>query len=122
MTAAGKKCAEKSIVSNSWGLKCYLDLGYTPGCAQIWQYDSAKTTSACTAVCFKNLNSPNNGPAPECKINDCLQCDEDKAGPLFKAFAGRTRRRSGLMSAIIRGCDDIAQITQSVCNLGATII
>lgn len=55
----------------------------------------------CGATCLKDLKKPYNIP-PSCKLNDCLQCDEDHAGPVFKRFAARTRRRSGLISAIQR--------------------
>ena len=36
------------------------------------------------------------------KLNKCLQCDEDKSGPIFKWYAGRTRRNSGIHSEIDR--------------------
>ena len=39
---------------------------------------------------------------PDGSLNDCLQCDEDKSGPNFKFFSGRTRRNSGIPSAIQR--------------------
>ena len=64
------------------------------------------------------LRAPNNGPPPACALNDCLQCDEDEAGPVFKAVAGRTRRRSGLESAIARPCSTVAQIVHEVCPSG----
>jgi hypothetical protein len=35
-------------------------------------------------------------------LNECLQCDEDRSGPVFKAVAGRTRRNSGIRSSIER--------------------
>ena len=35
-------------------------------------------------------------------LNDCLQCDESVNGSTFKKFAGRTRRNSGIKSAIKR--------------------
>ena len=57
-----------------------------------------------------DLTAANNGPAPECELNECLQCDEDNAGPIFTAFGGRTRRRSGLKSEIVRPCDSIYRI------------
>lgn len=25
------------------------------------------------------MDNPNNGPAPECALNDCLLCDEEKS-------------------------------------------
>ena len=38
----------------------------------------------------------------EFRLNACLQCDECKSGPKFKKIAGRTRRNSGIRSAIER--------------------
>jgi len=32
---------------------------------------------------------------PDGSLNDCLQCDEDKSGPNFKWFSGRTRYNFG---------------------------
>ncbi len=54
----------------------------------------------CGKICATELSDPNNGPAPACTLNDCLQCDEDLAGPLFSSIGGRTRRRSGLLSEV----------------------
>ena len=45
-----------------------------------------------------------------CSLNKCLQCDEDKSGPVFKSVAGRARRNSGLTSAINRNVDVFAYI------------
>mmetsp|Transcript_37573 Transcript_37573/g.77148 ORF Transcript_37573/g.77148 Transcript_37573/m.77148 type:complete len:349 (-) Transcript_37573:80-1126(-) len=36
------------------------------------------------------------------RINACLQADECRSGPVFKLYAGRTRRASGLISSIPR--------------------
>ena len=43
---------------------------------------------------------------PDGSLNDCLQCDEDMSGPNFKFFSGRTRRNSGIPSAIARPPDE----------------
>jgi len=40
-----------------------------------------------------------NGPL---RLNACLQCDECRSGPIFQKVAGRTRRASGIVSAIGR--------------------
>uniref|UniRef100_A0A7S4B0U0 Uncharacterized protein n=1 Tax=Chrysotila carterae TaxID=13221 RepID=A0A7S4B0U0_CHRCT len=40
-----------------------------------------------------------NGPG---RLNPCLQCDECRSGPIFQKVAGRTRRNSGIASAISR--------------------
>lgn len=78
-------------------------------CAMAWIYDGYKTRDACLRLCVRSrlLKEPNNGPPPLCELNDCLQCDEDEAGPIFKKFAARTRRRSGLLSKIARPCEQI---------------
>ncbi|GMH52229.1 hypothetical protein TrRE_jg6540 [Triparma retinervis] len=115
MTSAGKKCAAKGIINEHWGRKCYEDLGFTTPCATIWNYDGVYDGKECAWTCIKNLSADNNGPPPLCELNDCLQCDEDKAGPVFKDFAGRTRRRSGLPSAIARSCSEFPQIIHESC-------
>jgi len=43
-------------------------------------------------------------------LNECLQCDEDRSGPVFKATAGRTRRNSGIRSSIARPDDQVSQV------------
>ena len=49
----------------------------------------------------------NAGPPPECRIADCLLCDEQMSGPIFQEVAARSRRRSGLLSKIARPCNVI---------------
>ena len=115
MTKAGKKCGVEALLSLDLGLKCFRGLGMTAQCARIWAYDAMSDASGCAAICVKDIAQPYNIP-PSCKLNDCLQCDEDGAGPLFKRFAGRTRRRSGLISAIQRPCSSVANLTQPVCG------
>jgi len=75
----------------------------------MWMYNVFETRDKCFDTCleFTANGDPNNGPAPLCLMADCLQCDEDFSGPFFKAYAGRTRRRSGLLSKIARPCDSI---------------
>ena len=75
----------------------------------MWMYNVFQTRDKCFDTCidFTFAGDPNNSPAPECIIADCLQCDEDYSGPYFKTYAGRTRRRSGLLSKIARPCDAI---------------
>ena len=62
-------------------------------------------------------NNGNNGPPPTCQLNDCLQCDEDKSGKIFQQYGGRTRRRSGLLSAIVRPCNSLIAATDRVYDL-----
>ncbi|EFA82131.1 hypothetical protein PPL_05036 [Heterostelium album PN500] len=67
----------------------------------------------CLDICLKDWieKVPNNIPVNSTTLNPCLQCDEDKSGPIFKAVAARTRRDSGLRSAINRPPDSIYNIT-----------
>jgi len=107
-TTAGKKCATEGLLSEAAGQQCYEALGLTAECARIWNYDGIYDGQTCMASCISHLADSNNGPAPACALNPCLQCDEDRAGPIFSSFGGRTRRRSGLLSEIVRPCDTIA--------------
>lgn len=92
-----------------------MQIGLTKECAKIWNYDGIYDGQVCGKVCATELKDPNNGPPPACTLNDCLQCDEDNAGPNFTSFAGRTRRRSGLLSEIVRPCNSIAHIDHDPC-------
>lgn len=91
--------------------KCLYNLGFTSPCVSIWEYNIYNTRKQCFGVCIKAwiTGQPNN--KPDGSLNDCLQCDEDKSGPVFKYFAGRTRRNSGITSAIHRPPDQIYNMT-----------
>lgn len=58
---------------------------------------------------------PGNGPAPECALNDCITCNDEASAPTFERFAGRTRRRSGLLSTAARPCSSLPFIVQHPC-------
>ncbi len=116
-TTSGKVCASIGLFDEQAGLACYMDIGLTMECAKIWNYDGIYDGQACGKICTKELKYPNNGPPPACALNDCLECDEENAGPIFSSVGGRTRRRSGLRSEIIRDCSSIAHIDHVPCNL-----
>ena len=102
LTAPVRKCAFKAVFLESWARKCIKSIGFTDACVDIWLYNSVNTRRECFWVCMKAwvTGQPNNNP--DGSLNDCLQCDEDKSGPVFKYFSGRTRRNSGIDSAINR--------------------
>lgn len=109
LAEVGIRCGFRSILDFTDGVSCYIDEGFTEGCATIWIYNSLKTSVACPTCPGHAINmEPNNGDAPTCELAECLQCDEEESGPLFKKFAGRTRRGSGLLSAIVRPCNSIS--------------
>ena len=111
MTSPVRKCgALEAVLGWSEGLKCLADLGLTPACAETWLYNAQNTREGCELVCLRAWAFGWPANKPDGSLNDCLQCDEDKSGPVFKAVAGRTRRRSGLLSAITRPPSQIAHV------------
>jgi hypothetical protein len=86
-------------------LQCLRDLGFTEACAQIWYYNTVHTRAQCLTPCLVTINDPYN--QPDGSLNACLLCDEVQSGPVFKAIAGRTRRNTGVPSAICRPCSEV---------------
>ncbi len=89
-------------------LACLRDLGFSEPCAQIWGYNTTHTRTVCLQVCLDLLDAPYH--EEDGSLNACLQCDEDMSGPVFKAVAGRTRRNTGLASALCRPCDEVRRV------------
>lgn len=87
---------------------CLQKLGFSPPCATIWAYNTANTRKLCLGDCMALLKAPSH--REDGSLNACLACDEDKSGPVFKAVAGRTRRNSGLPSALCRPCAGVAKV------------
>jgi len=119
LTDVSTDCGFEGILNKENGIQCFVNLGFTPGCAAAWYYNTKKTASECFAVCAttSGLGLP---PvrARDCELSRCLACDEENAGPLFKLFAGRTRRNSGLLSHIARPCSAIVPLEhQNPCEL-----
>eukprot|EP00536_Pseudo-nitzschia_multiseries_P001868 jgi/Psemu1/235132/estExt_Genewise1.C_240087 len=56
-----------------------------------------------------------NGPAPECALSACLTCNDEVSAPTFERFAGRSRRRSGLLATAARPCGSIPKIEHDPC-------
>lgn len=114
LTAKGQECAIRGLPtfggSFAEGVACFQEVGYTEPCAEMWMYNVINTRNQCFDVCFDFTftgDGRNNGPPPECKIANCLLCDEQMSGPYFQTVAARSRRRSGLLSKIARSCDII---------------
>jgi len=118
LTTEGKFCSAKNTISIEGGAACYRNLGMTEGCAKVWADAEFNTFTECFTECFLQditQDQPNNGPFPECKLNNCLQCDADKSVEILAKVAGRTMRRSGLLSPIARNCDEFAFIEHQRC-------
>ncbi len=86
------------------------NVGFTPPCARAWAYNAMHDGDVCQAICLDSMLEDEPYNLPDGSLNACLQCDEDQSGAVFKATAGRTRRNSGLASAICRPCDTVWRI------------
>ena len=123
LTDAGIRCTVRATLNIKDGLRCYEELGFSPSCAAIWLYNTRHTRNVCFSRCAVHAASglPSNLPAPGCELANCIRCDEEKSGPLFQKFAGRTRRQSGLLSTIARPCSSIPSIVhKDPCPVGGT--
>lgn len=87
-------------------VECIEEIGFTRPCAQIWAYNTRNTRENCFLQCITDTSYHNEDGT----LSDCLQCDEDISGPVFKAVAGRTRRNTGLASSICRFCEEVKPV------------
>lgn len=102
-------CGVKHLASGfEMNVGCLEQLGFTPACARIWAYNTRFTRTKCLAICFTLLEAPYHNA--DGGLNACLDCDERESGPIFKAVAGRTRRNTGIPSAICRPCAEVNRI------------
>lgn len=102
LTDSTRRCGMEGIVSTEWQQECLRKIGFSEQCITIWAYNILNTRSKCFWVCMWSNVTKEPFNKPDGSLNDCLQCDEDKSGPNFKYFSGRTRRNSGIPSAIKR--------------------
>jgi hypothetical protein len=91
-------------------LGCIEALGFTHACARIWDFNVQNTKRECFGVCMRSWMSGEASTKPDGALNDCLQCDEDRSGPVFKTVAGRTRRNSGIRSSIPRPNEQVSHV------------
>ena len=102
LTDSTRTCGKEGVISSKWQHECLQKIGFSEQCITIWEYNILNTRDQCFWTCMWSdiRNEPFN--KPDGSLNDCLQCDEDKSGPNFKYFSGRTRRNSGIPSSIKR--------------------
>lgn len=104
-----KKCTLDSILmGDDYLMECLQKLGFDENCAKIWMYNGKNTKKECMTTCLPLQNAVYH--KSDGSLNDCIQCDEDKSGPVFQAVSGRTRRNSGLPTALCRPCNTISPI------------
>jgi len=113
LTVEARSCGFKMVWSRKNALNCMKKtIGFTDSCAQIWFDNAEHSKNECFTICMWAwiTKKPNNNP--DGTLNDCLQCDEDKSGTIFKYFSGRSRRNSGLISEIQRPGDTVYDLQQ----------
>lgn len=109
LTTPVRRCGIQNLNSSVDELiECIEYLGFTKACAEIWAFNTKHTREACLEPCLAALEEPYH--LEDGSPNDCIQCDEDTSGPVFKAVSGRTRRNSGLPTALCRPCDGVAHL------------
>jgi hypothetical protein len=117
MVNDGRKCAKKLTFIGS--KKCHIKrIGLSEYCSEAWAYNAIATRNRCFGTCVKEYGLWNliRGKFPDTYINPdgtlkpCILCDELKSGGGYAYAAGRTRRSSGIVSAIDRGDEEVYPI------------
>ena len=120
LTTPARQCARRLGLARK--KSCYEEkIGFTPYCAESWAYNARHTKKACLGTCISDYGLLNllfhryegENVTGSGKLRPCLQCDEDNSGPGFKYSAGRTRRNSGIESAIPRPEQDVYPVDHS---------
>lgn len=88
-------------------LSCLEKIGFSHECALTWYYNIINTGRNCMGTCLLSWLRRESLNRADGSLNECLQCDEDKSGPIFKYYAGRTRRNSGIKSEIGRDPEEL---------------
>lgn len=115
LTEPVRACAVQGLGGkDDEALKCLMEIGFDRPCAQIWFYNTTNTRKECLGKCLLLLEAPHH--TKDGKLNECIQCDEDKSGDVFKAISGRTRRNSGLPSALCRPPESVRPIVHDYGN------
>ena len=93
-------------------------VGFDEPCAETWTYNILHTSDYCKSICIKHygfwnvlrgkMDKPHTDEQGD--LNPCLRCDENTSGPGFQYVAGRTRRNSGIASAIFREPEEIYSV------------
>lgn len=114
LTSPVRNCARRWTAG---GVKACLmeEIRFEEHCGATWARNVLHTRRRCLAPCIghyglwnvltNDIRAPNTDE--DGNLNPCLACDERVSGPGFQYAAGRTRRNSGLTSAIMRPASEI---------------
>lgn len=102
-------CGVKTVAAGlEANITCLQELGFTPACARIWGYSTRFTRGKCLGTCFTLLDAPYH--LADGGVNECLACDEREGASTLRAAAGRTRRNTGVPSAVCLPCGSVARV------------
>lgn len=111
LTTPIRKCGFSGFFSKKWATNCIKEVGFSDSCTDIWYFNTLNTRKKCFWTCMWSWMKREPFNKPDGSLNDCLQCDEDNSGPVFKYFSGRTRRNSGITSSINRPGSQVYNMT-----------
>ena len=120
LATPARQCARRFGLARK--KRCFEEkIGLTNYCAESWAYNARHTQKACRSQCIADyglLNLlfhryPGENVNEAGQLRPCLQCDEERSGPGFKYSAGRTRRNSGIESAIPRPESEIYPVNHT---------
>ena len=120
LTTPARQCARRIGLQRK--KQCFQEsIGFTSYCAESWAYNALHTRQKCLGVCIADYGLvnlilgyyPGSNSDEMGQLRPCLQCDENKSGAGFKFSAGRTRRNSGIESAIERSGSEIYPLDHS---------
>ena len=109
LTTPVRRCSAL-VLFPAWSMHCLEELGFSSECAETWYYNAKNTARECLWPCLESWMHKEPFNKPDGSLNDCLACDEECSGPIFKYVAGRTRRNSGIHSEIDRPEDEVYPI------------
>lgn len=114
LTGPARDCSVKMGINKI--KKCYQDtLEFSNTCSELWSYNSKNTKKACMLICMKDyglLNIlqgkfPDTYQNPDGSLRPCILCDELRSVPAYTYGSGRTRRNSGIITALDRNPDEL---------------
>ncbi len=108
LTDPVRQCGIDNMFNKNGNIECLQGLGFDLPCAQIWYYNTQHTQSKCYGKCITAVNDPYHNP--DGTLNECLLCDEENSGAVFKSVAGRNRRNTGLPSSMCRPCAEVQPV------------
>lgn len=111
LTNPTRHCGLIGLFSSAKEMECLLQIGFSQQCATVWAWNIFNTKRECFWTCMYHWIRGSRNNNDDGSLNSCILCDEERSGPNFKFFSGRTRRNSGIVSEIDRGTEEIYEMS-----------